>query len=288
MQTILALPMLTWLLPAQLPDYYAYDSNLHIGMCVPDGWQALKEPPPGYPEAGYLFGWFRAAGPSAAKITVVKVELAFEGRGAIPQQDMDVLARGLRGMLEDLGYTVHDESRFSMAGRPAVRLMGGIPSKSGAHDDPAAPMVSWRAFYLDDTTAVVFQLHAAAALYHAVARDFEAAIRTLHSGPRNPAPVQPESTITHEILAEAVARLAPDYNPSAPPNPHVAAQPTERTTPSQPHVTPEFSYLAPQQWRALEEIAKRRGISVERLLREIVDDYIAKASAGGSPQKQAK
>jgi uncharacterized protein YdaT len=50
----------------------------------------------------------------------------------------------------------------------------------------------------------------------------------------------------------------------------------------------EQSILAPEQWKALEALARAKGISVGALLRQIVDEYIQKHAQPLGEQKEAE
>jgi hypothetical protein len=109
-----------------------------------------------------------------------------------------------------------------------------------------------------------------------LAPEVRAALSTAHFGPPPATPPAIAETVPSEVLREAIKKATVQPLPA----PAIA----ELTATA----VKEQSILAPEQWKALEALARAKGISVGALLRQIVDEYIQKHAQPLGEQKEAE
>jgi hypothetical protein len=254
---------------------YAYDARVGFGMAVPPSWQRLTRAPHGYPINNFLFGWRRAVDKTHAVLVVTILPIVYEGiqPGAKqPSVDLGWLEATLRDYFTvDQGAVVTGVSKITLAGKPAVAIEvvgvgNGIAINPRIGQERTRVLVC--ATLLSPNVALRVQYGAPEWLFGILAPEVRAALNTAHFGAPLPSPPAVTTTVPNEVLQEAVQKSAIQ------PLPAPAISATETVTPAAP--LKEQVLLAPEQWQALETLAKAKGISVGALLRQIVDEYLQK------------
>lgn len=253
-------------------DQFAYDERVSVGMAMPAGWTIFDQIPEGWPENDYLFGWSKVVGADAVTVAAMKLRVSAEERGV--RIDLAAVAGALKDMMARRGYTVFTEGTRSIGGRPAIALTGGIPSEGGVHGDPASPFTVWNAFFVSEGVIVLIRYDGPYELATIFRPDYESALTALVVGGKPPAPKIPESKVD--------AKKVEEYEQK---RPAVTAGATSQGTPAAAG-SRESVILSQDQWAKLQEAAEKQGVSVESLLRKIVDDYLnSRKKDGQAPQK---
>jgi hypothetical protein len=272
---------------------YAYDARIGFGMAVPPSWQRLTRPPHGYPINNFLFGWQRTVDKARAVLVITTLPIVFEGTqpGAKqPSVDLGWLEATFRDYFTvDQGAVVTGVSKITLAGKPAVALEAvgvgnGIAINPRIGQERTKVLVC--ATLLSPNVALRVQYGAPEWLFGILAPEVRAALGTAHFGAPLATPPTVATIVPNEALREAVQKLAVQPLPA----PAIAVFPAsgvaEAAAPEMPYK--EQSLLAPEQWQALEALARAKGISVGVLLRQIVDEYIQKHAQPSGEEKGAE
>jgi hypothetical protein len=262
---------------------YTYDARIGFGMAVPPTWQKLTRAPQGYPINNFLFGWQRTVDGAKAVLVVTVVPIVTEGtQPAVKQPTLDLgwLEATMRDYFAvDQGALVTAVSRITLAGKPAVAIEA-VGIGNGIAINPRIGQERTKVLccvtFLSPTSILRVQYGAPEWLFNALAPEVRAALSTAHFGPPPATPPAIAETVPSEVLQEAIKKATVQPLPA----PAIA----ELTATA----VKEQSILAPEQWKALEALARAKGISVGALLRQIVDEYIQKHAQPLGEQKEAE
>lgn len=254
-------------------DQFAYDERISVGMAMPAGWTIIDQTPDGWPENDFLFGWSKVVGSDAVTVAAMKLRVSAEERGV--RIDLAAVAGALKDMMARRGYTVFTEGTRSIGGRPAIALTGGIPSEEGVHGAPNSPFTIWNAFFVSEGMIVLIRFDGPYELATIFRPDYEAALNGIVIGGKPAAPKIPESKVDAKKV-EAYEQKRPAVAEGSSPQDRPAAAGSR-----------ESAILSKDQWDKLQEAADKQGVSVESLLRKIVDDYLNSRKKDGQTSQKA-
>ncbi len=251
---------------AQQLGTYTYSPTFGLGMSVPLGWMKLDKAPHGYPTQNFLFGWRRSIGKDVAVIIVSRLPVSIEGPAGTPiQVNLEFITNTFTDYFNELGASIQVQ-KVTLGGKEAIAVFArGVGNGIAINPRIGTRLtrVVWCGLPLSSSLILRVQFGAPDELFDHILPDFIVALQTFHFGPPNP-PAQPlASQISEEKLKALVVEKA-KVQETAPP---VLPSPTVT-------VSKEQTLLAPEQWTALEAIAREKGISVGALLRQIVDEFL--------------
>jgi len=287
MKRMFGLWFLLCVVTVAIAQTYTYDARIGFGMAVPPTWQKLTRAPQGYPTNNFLFGWQRTVDRAKAVLVVTVMPIVTEGtQPGVKQPTLDLswLEATMRDYFAvDQGALVTAVSKITLAGKPAVAIEA-VGIGNGIAINPRIGQERTKVLccvtFLSQTRILRVQYGAPEWLFNALAPEVRAAIKTAHFGAPPATPPAITEIVPDEVLQEALKKAAAQLTVQPLPAPVV----TELTTTA----VKEQSILAPEQWKALEALAKAKGISVGALLRQIVDEYIQKHAQSSGEQKGAE
>ena len=265
---------------------YIYDARTGFGMAVPSVWQKLPRAPQGYPTNNFLFGWQRTVGTARAVLVVTLLPIVTEGAAPTTKQpsvDLGWLEATMRDYFAiDQGAVVTGVSKITLAGKPAVAIEA-VGIGNGIAINPRIGQERTKVLccvtFLSPTSVLRVQFGAPEWLFNALTPEIRAALNTAHFGPPLSTPPVITEIVPNEVLQEALKKAAVQ------PLPAPATVVTELATTA---ALKEQALLAPEQWQALEALAKAKGVSVGSLLRQIVDEYLQRHAQLLKEQKETE